>query len=239
MDENDDKGEIGPPPSQTKSDVVQAIARGAASAVPVIGGPVAELLGLVLQPALERRREEWFRELAGALDELRQRLDDFDPRELADNEVFITAVISASNAALRTHEEEKLTALRNAVVSSALAVDLDEHVQLMFIRFVDELTSLHLRLLTYLRDPTGWFERFQIDKPNIMMGGRTSILEAAMPDLADDPSIYMHAAGELATRGLIENSLSGMVSEQGLYTPLATPLGSRFLDYITNDESPS
>ena len=236
---NDASDDLSKPPSQTKGDIVQAIARGAVSAVPVIGGPAAELLGLALQPALERRREAWFAELGSVVEELYERLDGFDPRQLADNEVFITAVISASNAALRTHETEKLTALRNAVLSSALAVDLDEHVQLMFIRFVDELTSLHLRLLAYLRDPTGWFERFQIAKPNIMMGGRTAILEAAMPDLADDRPIYMQAAGDLATRGLIENSLSGMVSEQGLYTPLATPLGNRFLEYITNDNPTS
>ena len=48
--------QVGPPPSQTTGEVVQAVARGAISAIPVFGGPAAELLGLVLQPAFARRR---------------------------------------------------------------------------------------------------------------------------------------------------------------------------------------
>jgi hypothetical protein len=49
----------------------------------------------------------------------------------------------------------------------------------MFVRFVDELTGLHLRLMAYLRDPEGWFERFEIAKPSIMSGSRSHILEVA------------------------------------------------------------
>ena len=56
-----------------------------------------------------------------------------------------------------------------------------------------------------------------------------------MPDLTADSSIYKHAVGELVTRGLVDNGLSGMVSAQSLYTPLTTPLGNRFLHYITGD----
>jgi hypothetical protein len=225
---------LGPPPSETKGDVAQALVRAAASSVPVFGGAAAELIGLVIEPVLERRREEWFRDLGTVVDELRERLDGFDPKRLEQNELFVTAVISASNAALRTHEKEKRTALRNAVVSSALELDIDEHIQLTFIRYVDELTALHLRLLAYLRDPPGWFDRHGIQRPNITMGPRTSILEAALPDLAAESTVYQRAAGDLGARGLIENSLSGMVSQQGLYDRLTTPLGNRFLDYIGN-----
>jgi hypothetical protein len=232
MVEDDDP--VGPPPSQTKGDIAQAIARGAVSMVPFVGGPAAELIGLVLQPALEHRREEWLQDLASAIDEIRGRMDGFDPDQLAQNEVFITAVISASNAALRTHEAEKRVALRNAVISSALPLGLDEHEQLMFIRFVDELTALHLHLMGYLRDPPGWFERHGIDKPNIMSGSRASILEHAMPELAGRGDLYNQAVGELVSRGLAQGGLSGLVTQQSLYTPLTTPFGNRFLDYISD-----
>lgn len=230
---NDPDVPLGGLPSNTGGEIIQAVARGAVSAVPFIGGPAAELLGLVLQPALERRRGEWFEHLGRAFEELRRRLDGFDPARLATNELFITAVITASNAALRTHEAEKLDALRNAVISSGLPMSPDEHTQLMFIRLVDELTALHLRLLAYLRDPEGWFTSRGIPKPNIIAGSRASVLEAALPDLASDKVLYRQAVRELDAVGLAQDALSGMVTEQGLYVSLTTEFGNRFLAYIT------
>ena len=117
MGESGDAEQVGPPPSQTTGEVVQAVARGAISAIPVFGGPAAELLGLVLQPAFDRRREEWLAQLGSALDDLQSRVDNF-PEELSANEVFITTVMAATTAAFRTHEAEKVEALRNAIVSS-------------------------------------------------------------------------------------------------------------------------
>jgi hypothetical protein len=43
-------------PEQTEEDAVQAVARAAVAAVPVIGGTITELLSLVLAPAVERRK---------------------------------------------------------------------------------------------------------------------------------------------------------------------------------------
>jgi hypothetical protein len=233
VDPSDGDAPLGGLPSNTRGEIIEAVARGVVSAVPFIGGPAAELLGLVLQPAVGRRREEWFKQLGAAFEELSRRLDGFDPAQLATNEVFITAVITASNAALRTHEAEKLDALRNAVINSGLPMSPDEHAQLTFIRLVDELTTLHLRLLAYLRDPEGWFVGHGIPKPNIVMGSRSAVLEVAMPDLVRDRPLYQQAVRELAGRGLVQDALDGMVSEHGLYTPLTTEFGNRFLAYVT------
>jgi hypothetical protein len=222
---------LGGLPSNTGGEIIQAVARGAVSAIPFIGGPAAELIGLALQPALERRRDVWFGHLGRALEELRVRLDGFDPAQLAMNELFITAVVTTSNAALRTHEAEKLDALRNAVVNSALPMSPNEHIQLMFIGLIDDLTALHLRLLAYLQDPDGWFARHGIAKPNV--SSRTGVLEAALPDLANDPAVYRQAVRELAAVGLAQDALGGMVTPQGLYTPLTTEFGNRFLAYVT------
>jgi hypothetical protein len=43
----------------------------------------------------------------------------------------------------------------------------------------------------------------------------------------------MQAASELGTRGLLAAALSGMVSEQGMWQSITTPLGNRFLDSIS------
>lgn len=74
--------------------------------------------------------------------------------------------------------------------------------------------------------------RHQIPKPDIYMGARSAVLEAALPELRDRADIYNQAVNELSARGLLSGSFSGMVSLQGLYDRLASPLGDRFLAFI-------
>jgi len=210
------------------------VARGAISAIPVFGGPAAELLGLVLQPAFDRRREEWLAQLGSALDDLQSRVDNF-PEELSANEVFITTVMAATTAAFRTHEAEKVEALRNAIVSSGTS-NLDDYEQLTFVRYVDELTAFHLRLMVYLRDPKGWLDHRGIDRPQFMAAGRSSALEIAMPELSGRKEVYEQAVGDLVARHLVGSGLSGMVSGSAVYDPLTTPFGNRFLDHISRHE---
>jgi hypothetical protein len=218
-------------PSQTKGDTVQAIVRASLSIAPA-GGAVAELIDLVLQPALGRRRDDWFRRLGAAVEELQKRPDAPDIAGLSNNEVFVSVVLNATQAALRTHQAEKLEALRAAVINSVLAMAPDEHEQLMFIRFVDELTALHLRILGYYRDPTGWFAQHDIARPNISMGPRSAIMEAALPDMKGQSEVYGQVMRELSARGLVHDT-TGMVSAQALYDPRTTAPGNRFLDFIT------
>lgn len=109
---------------------VEAVARGAVSAAPSVGAAAAELLGLVHKPAVGHCREESFRHLGGAFEDLRRRLDGFDPAHLATNAVFSTAVITVSNAALGTHEAAKLEGLTNAVINNGLPISPDEHAHL-------------------------------------------------------------------------------------------------------------
>jgi len=225
-------GHRGPLPSQTKGDTAQAIVRAGLSIVPA-GGAVAELIDLVIKPALDRRRDDWFNGLAADVQTLQDLPGAPTAEELSKNEVFVTTMLNASAAAVRTHQQEKLDALRAAVINAALPMAPDEYEQFMFIRFVEELTPLHLRLLSYLRDPAGWYARYNIEKPNIYIGPRRAVLEAALPELRERGEVYAQADTELGARGLLSGSLSGMVSQQALYDKLTSPRGDRFLDFIT------
>ncbi len=100
---------------------MQAIVRAGLSIVPP-GAAIAELIDLVIQPALNRRRDEWFNGLAADVQKLRDRPDAPTVEELSQNEVFVTTMLNANAAALRTHQAEKLDALRAAVINAALAV---------------------------------------------------------------------------------------------------------------------
>lgn len=52
----DDKLKV---PKRSKGDIAHTLTKAGLSTVPVVGGPTAELFQHLIQPPLEKRREEW------------------------------------------------------------------------------------------------------------------------------------------------------------------------------------
>jgi hypothetical protein len=92
---------------------------------PFIGGALQELLETVIGSPLRKRQEEWFRQLGKRLQELESRLEGFDPNELGDDPAFLSVALEATDRAMRTHHEEKVTALRNIVLNKAAHIAID------------------------------------------------------------------------------------------------------------------
>jgi hypothetical protein len=111
-------------PKGTTADAAHALLKGALSGIPVAGGILAEFFSLVLTP------------------------------QLGDNPAFITTVMHATQVALRTHQQEKLDALRNAVMNAATGNTPEEDLQSLFLTFIEEFTPTHLRILNLIRDRT-------------------------------------------------------------------------------------
>ena len=125
--------------------------KAALSAIPVVGGPAAELFSAILIPPLARRRDEWLQALADGLRDLQERVRGFRVESLSNNEAFVTAVMHASQTAIRNHQREKRQALRNAVLNVAANRAPKEDVQLMFLNFIDTLTPWHLHVLRFFQ----------------------------------------------------------------------------------------
>lgn len=134
-------------PKKSAADVAYTVVKAAVSAVPVAGGSAAELLGLIFGPPLERRREQWLEQLAHAIKEVNDKVADLTPEKLAEDEVFITTALHATEIAVRTHQQEKIEALQNAVVNAALQSAPDETMQHIFLNYVDSLTPSHIQML--------------------------------------------------------------------------------------------
>ena len=114
-------------------------------------------------------------EIAQALGELSERVEGFNIEDLAENPAFISTVLNASQAAMRSHQEEKLEALQNAVLNSALPNAPDDDFQLVFVSYVDTLAPWHLRLLKFYSDPRKWLQ--QQDVPG---GPPSEVLEQVL-----------------------------------------------------------
>ena len=123
-------------PKAGAGDVAHTVVKAGLSAIPFIGGPAAEIFSAIIVPPLSKRRNEWIESIAKGLKTLEEKIDNFNIEALSQNEMFITTVMHASQAAIRNHQKEKLEALRNAVLNAALPNAPEEDIQLMFLNYI-------------------------------------------------------------------------------------------------------
>ena len=221
-------------PGRSKADIANALSKALIALIPGIGGSAAEIFALIFAPPLEKRRAEWLNSLAEALKQLEQEVEGFNVEELSKNEAFITCFMHATQMAIRNHQEEKLEALRSAVLNSALPGAPDEDMQLMYLQYVDFLTPWHLRILKLFEDPNKWFEEHGISIPAADMGTRSIMLEEALPALEDRRDYYEILFKDLHARGLLKTDQIHMgLTRPGVYMGIATDIGTNFLKFIT------
>lgn len=223
-----------PPSKKTKGDIVHTVVKAAASAIPVAGGPAAVLFEEVFRKPIEARRQKWLEMLAEAVEELKSKVEKLGNKDLSENESFISAVMQASQVAQRTHQDEKLEALRNAIQNAALPHAPDEDLQLVFLRFIDELTPWHLRILDLLDGPGEWGRRNKINFPGWSMGGPSTVLEFAFHDLRGQRDFYDQVVSDLQVRGLISQGsfLHTTMTGGGMMASRSTSMGKQFLRFI-------
>ena len=142
------------------------------------------------------------------------------------NEEFISTLLYASHLAIRTHHEEKLAALRNAVINTARDQAPEATLQQMFLDFVDSLTELHLQILKFFQNPGP-------PPGGMTMGGLSHVIEGAFPELRGQRAIYEQIGRDLNSRGLLAVvGFNVTMSASGLAEKRTTDLGDRFLQVI-------
>jgi hypothetical protein len=246
-------------------DYVHTALRAGLSTALFVGGPLAEFFSMVISPPLEKRRDAWLIEIFTRLKQLEERAEGFKVENLAQNENFISVLFYASLTAMRTHKQEKLEALRNAVINSALRPPVDENLQLMFLNIVDRYTPWHLVILQLLDNPSLYGKRHEIKYPSLTsVGNLGTLIELTFPELNKKQEFYDQIVKEMISNGLLQqptkpnpyqygemrvtemdlfglqqsgNNLQAMRSEQGMYASRTTEMGKQFLNFISNPVS--
>ena len=98
-------------PEPSTVDYFASILKLGISAVPDWGGPASELFGIITAPLLGKRRDEWFEELRLRLNDLSAKVRGLTMESLARNEEFESVILQATQAAIKTHQREKLRRL--------------------------------------------------------------------------------------------------------------------------------
>lgn len=222
------------PPNHPKSELAAAVARGLLGMVPIAGGLISELANQ-LNP-LEKRKHVWASHVASAITEIEERFE-LLPQSLIENEAFVSVVIEATRIAIKNHRAEKLSALRNALVSSAASGANIEDVVFHFLRYIDEMTVTHIRLLSCFCMHTEKFRGLsEVDK---IINIAEKILEEKLPRpsfrsfISDLENAYMIRAvdlKELPEDGPTPEYILGESSPSGIWV---TPQGKSFLEFIS------
>lgn len=225
------------PPKESRADLVHTSVRALVGMIPTLGSVAAEVFNQVVLPPIEARRERWREMVGGKLQELED-AGRVDVQELAQDEVFITTLLHASQTAVRNHQKEKIEALKNAVINATQPNPPDESVQLMFINLIDEFTVWHLRILKVFQNPPAWFEENNRPLPNFAVNSTLwQLLLEAYPELAHQEALVKIILDDLTSTGLFGGgSLRGMLSANGAFQKRTTDLGNRFLSFITQSD---
>lgn len=229
------------PPKATAGDHLHVLARAVLGSIstigsiPDIGSAATELFQKLITPPLEKRRQQWMESVASGLRQLELQKS-LSIEQLANNDAFIDVVMTASQAAIRTSQEEKREALRNAVLNAALPNSPDESRQQIFIGLVDSLTVWHLKILRFFSDPAKVFEEQATTPPQYSIGGSLSqLLTAAYPELANERELYDLIGKDLYGKGLLGiDGFHAMMSGRGAYEKRTTGLGDQFLSFISD-----
>jgi hypothetical protein len=229
--------EIGAPPRKgVVREVGETVVEAGVSAIPVAGGPLAVILMRLLGLRFQKRQQDFIEELAAAVQDLIDTVDEVSPEALAENDEFLDAVAGAVMSAQLTGQQEKLDALRNAVLNAALPSDLDADQQAIFLRHISDFTPSHLRLLRLLSDPQAWFAEQGKPWPDgLNTGSLWTLVEWGMPELAGKRELADQLLRDLTSSGMTTTSgLGAMMSAEGLKARRATETGAAFVAFITD-----
>ncbi|NET41250.1 hypothetical protein [Okeania sp. SIO2B3] len=106
-----------------------------------------------------------------------------------DHPTFQTTFLKAIRIAECEHQQEKLEVLRNAVLNSAIPNSLKDDIQAIFIKWIDEFTVSHIRLLRMLH----YIDNYNYEE-----------FLANLPDLEKNRDFYNQILKQLNDKELIE-----------------------------------
>jgi hypothetical protein len=224
-------------PKQGKADVALGLTRALVSAIPFAGGPLTELMSLVIRPALARRGDEWRIELALLEEELQKRVDDLTPEKLAQNDAFVSGFIQSTRIAIATNKKEKRRFLRNALLKIGLGRAPSEDKQEIFFNAIESLTVTHVKVLSILHNPSGAMTRAKATYGPLPSATRDFVqtIGYILPEMSGERDLLGAILSELRSRGFSQIADVHMPFPQAPSSSI-TNMGIEFLNFVAEPD---
>lgn len=217
-------------PQERALEILMLFAKGAT--IPTVVGPfVVEIIQQLLKKPMQKRTVDWMQEVTDAINQIASQQENFTPSKLAENEDFVSILLRASDLAVKTHQSEKRTFFKNAIISSGMPKPPSLDKQMFFLRTIDELSLNQILVLSFYDDPRGWLTKRNINRPEYHSAPRSAILVHAYPGLANDAYLNELIFSELQRRNLLGDMTLGAFYDT-IYDSVTTSLGKEFLLYI-------
>lgn len=152
----------------------------AGAALPVAGGPLAEIANHCLKANHEAAMDDFTREVAARVNRLE---DDEDLRRRLSQPEFTELLIRTVRVAEATSQHEKRVWLANAVVNCLRADSVENLDRLRNLRLIDQLLPVHVHVLRFLADPVPRLTEWDTQLPSDPDAEHGFALAQAMPTL--------------------------------------------------------
>lgn len=178
--------------------------------------------------AANRRMEDWKNQVEEKLCDLKLSLD-----SIGNNELFASAMMKATDIAIKTAEDEKRQYLASAVKNSAMA-SIDESVMMIYLDLLDKYTLWHIRILHLFRNPKA-FDQVYVD--GITMGSASIVVEQVYPEIAKEKELLDKIVKDLQNDGMMSEGsyMHADMTANGVVASRITELGNNFLKYILDE----
>ncbi len=128
--------------------VAEIAGRTAVSAIPVGGALATSIYDTVKNNCLEKRQKKWQEALENRISKIEASLND-----IGNSEIFTTAIIKATEVAMKTSSEEKLKYLANATANSYEG-NIDETRFYLYMGLIERYTARHISIMKEYITPT-------------------------------------------------------------------------------------
>ena len=208
-------------------DIVEVTMKTAASVIPIGGPLVTTVYDVVKSNALARRQEQWKNVIEERLSKIEEKLE-----MIGDNDLFATALIKATETAMKTANEEKRKCLANAVINS-VRMDIEEEKMIVFLDLLDRYTISHIKIINFFFKPT----RFNgVSSDSYGMGSPKEPLFSVYPELEN--LLFDKIYNDLYVDGMVSTqNLNVTITGRGMVSKRTTELGDEFLKFILDDNS--
>lgn len=208
-----------------KKETVEIAAKTALSAIPIGGTLITCIWDSIKANAAQKRLNEWREILEERLSTVETSLED-----IGNNELFVSCIMKATDAALKTAQTEKRLYLANAILNS-VHINLDENIAMIFLDMLEKYSVLHIKILHFFKNPLAFNN---VNSSKYIMGSPIEPLCEAFPELCKKDSIINKIVKDLYADGLMNTeNLNGIMTPSGMVASRTTQLGSDFIDFIT------